>query len=569
MIFYDFQVFKHDWVAVLVNTKTKSTDIIHNDSLKLLYYYRDHEQTVWVGYNSNSYDKYILQGILAGYDPYEVSDFIINKDKFGWEFSKKLNDFPVNSYDTKVGTLSLKQVSAYMGHAIHELNIPSDSARRLTKTELDQVIQFASNEIQETLHVFAQTVDVFNTHMTLLNRFQLPLRHISKSMAQLAAVILKAYPSKNDDSYDVWAPLNCEIEHDEILKFFDRKRVLDGDLTVNFYGVETTFGKGGVHGALPNYHYECNIDEEFILLDIDQQYPTLMTKYDLLSRGAKLPARYEWSVKESLRLKKIGNKKARKPFKDFCNITYGASGDYYNRLFDPRNRLLTSVFGQCFMVDLIEKIAHLVQVIQINTDGVLIKINKNEFDNLDDIVFEWEERTGLTMSFEFFDRVHQKDVNNFIMIGDEVKTAGAYVKQLSEIDNDLPIVNQAVRDYFEKGIPVERTVLAADKLIDFQRVARVTHKFDGATYGGERRHERTFRVFADKNGRSLVRVKNGKASKFGNIPDAVRIVNEDIKNIPAPDWLNRKWYIELAQKRVDDFIGNKEDELKIEQERLW
>lgn len=571
MIIYKFAVYRHDWVASCIDTLTQETSLFINDPIQMTKYYHKHRKTIWVGYNSNNYDKYILQAILAGYNPYDVSYSIIVNGKQGWEFSEKLNDYPIYNYDTKVKDQSLKLIMGYMGHDITESNAPYNLHRELTDSEILDVAQHLVYDTENILEIFIETVDTFNATMTLINQFKIHLKHISKSFSRLGAEILKARQINKNDEYEIWTPDNVDFgKYSEIETWLYRKKIFDNDLVIELAGVENKLGKGGIHGARSNYHTVTTNDEYIILLDVTQLYPTLMIEYDLLSRGAKFKSKYKWSLDESLRLKESGEFKKRLPYKEFCNVVYGASGDQYNQLYDPRNRLLTCVYGQSFIVDLIDKLEPHVELIQSNTDGILIKVKQSDFYTVDDIVFEWEERTGLTMTFEYYDRVHQKDVNNYILVGDEVKSVGQYTKELSRIDNDLPIVNKAVRDYFIYGADVTETINSAKYLIDFQRVIRISNKFDGAKYGRELRTEKTFRVFADVNGMNLAYVKKDKLSRIQNTPDTVRIINEDITKEPVPSWLNKSWYVELAQKRVEDFMGKgKVKELNVEQISFW
>lgn len=62
---------------------------------------------------------------------------------------------------------------------------------------------------------------------------------------------------------------------------------------------------------------------------------------------------------------------------------------------------------------------------------------------------------------------------------------GSYVKWLNPLDNDLPIVNKAVVDYFIKGIDPEETIFDCDRLIDFQKVVKISKKYDYAQYKDE------------------------------------------------------------------------------------
>ena len=69
MLFYDFEVFSQDWLVVIKDTDTRSTNKILNDPDALREIYEKNKNNIWVGYNSRSYDQYILKGILLGMDP--------------------------------------------------------------------------------------------------------------------------------------------------------------------------------------------------------------------------------------------------------------------------------------------------------------------------------------------------------------------------------------------------------------------------------------------------------------------------------------------------------------------
>lgn len=99
VIFYDFEVFKEDWLAVFIDvTKKKEYVIINNhDELKALY--EANSKDIWVGYNNRHYDQYIMKGILLGMNPKRINDWIIVEKKEGWQFSSAFNKVPMINYD--------------------------------------------------------------------------------------------------------------------------------------------------------------------------------------------------------------------------------------------------------------------------------------------------------------------------------------------------------------------------------------------------------------------------------------------------------------------------------------
>lgn len=79
----------------------------------------------------------------------------------------------------------------------------------------------------------------------------------------------------------------------------------------------------------------------------------------------------------------------------------------------------------------------------------MFKFNsKEDVDRYLEICSNWCKRTGMELEHDFIKKIIQKDVNNYIYIKEDGqnKSKGAYVKKLSIIDNDLPIVNKAIKE---------------------------------------------------------------------------------------------------------------------------
>jgi hypothetical protein len=557
-----FEVFKHDWLVVIMDTDTQQEHVFVNDVDAHNEFYSQHKNDIWIGYNSNGYDRYILKALVCGFDPKEVNDFIIEEHKKGWEYSRTFNKVQLFNYDVMVNkAYSLKQLEAFMGHDIRETTVPFNIDRKLTEAEIEEVIFYCRHDVQETMEVFAHQLTEFDSHLSLVREFDLPLKNISKTQAQLAATILGANKVDTDDQDQVFFPDTMDIrKYTHVLDFFDNYDSLNNkELKTEISGVPHTFGGGGIHGAIKKFIYECGPDEYMIMADVDQLYPTIMIEYDLLSRAVHEPKKFSNILATSLELKAQGKKKEREPYKRICNITYGSEGDKYNAMYDPRNRLLVCVFGQLLLLDLIERLEAIpsYKLVQSNTDGILSIIKKSDFELFDDIIYEWEQRTRLHMSFDFYKKIYQKDVNNYLTVDfdGEHKSKGAYVKKLNPLDYDLPIVNEAVVKYFVDGTPVRKTIYECDELIKFQKVTKISGKFSYAIYGKRKQSERVFRLFASKTGKQLMKVKNDVPQKISYTPDICKIINSDVTQEKAPDWLDREWYVKVAKKRINDFLG--------------
>ena len=204
-----------------------------------------------------------------------------------------------------------------------------------------------------------------------------------------------------------------------------------------------------------------------------------------------------------MKFKKAKDKRA-DALKIVINSFYGANKDKFNPLYDPRCANNICIFGQVLLTDLIERLEGHCDLIQSNTDGLIVKLHGNEAE-IREICKEWEERTGMTLGYDKITKVVQKDVNNYLAVFDngKIEAKGAYVKDLNSLDYDLPIVNQAVRDYLLYKIPVENTILGCNELIKFQKVVKLSNKYKWVEYekgdSKEKFSNKCYRVFASKD----------------------------------------------------------------------
>ena len=156
MIILDFETYKFDWTLYFLDVEKREYFYIVNDQEALQRFYDTYKEKVLIGYNINFFDKYIMQGILAGFDPYEITQWIIRDGKQGWAYSELLRRFPVITFDTMVQNKGLKQCEASLGIPIVECSIPFDIDRKLTERELKEVLRYNKADVTATAEVFLQ-----------------------------------------------------------------------------------------------------------------------------------------------------------------------------------------------------------------------------------------------------------------------------------------------------------------------------------------------------------------------------------------------------------------------------
>lgn len=566
MLFYDFEVFAFDWLVVINDVTNRKETVIVNDAEKLQQFYDAHSDDIWVGFNSRHYDQYILKGILCGFDAKKINDFIIVKGNPGWKFSSMFREIPLINYDVMLGTdRGLKSFEGFMGNNIKETSVPFDIARKLTPEEIEQTIFYCRHDVQQTIEVFIKRIDEFNTMMYFIKHFKLPIAALSKTKAQLAAEILGGNRKGQnfDDEFD-FPILDClELKKYRHIADWYRNPVNhdyeQSQENVIVAGVEHTFSWGGGHGAKPKYHAKG----DFLIIDVTAYYPSLQKKYHFGYRVMDNPENFEFIHDSNIEFKRKGDKKARLPFKIMDNAISGQMKQRQSALYDPMSNNSICINGQLLLLDLIEHIEPYCELVQNNTDGIIIKLNDydRDFDIIDGVVADWERRTGMKMDFDtFFGEIFQKDVNNYLIIDREtgaMKVKGAYVKKLSDLDYDLPILNKALVDYMVDGVPVEQTVNQCDDLKEFQLVSKISNKYSHILYGDTSIKEKCIRVFASKNpkdaGVKKVSIRTGRPAKLQNSPEHCFIWNDEVNGVKVPAKLDKQWYINFALRRLKDF----------------
>lgn len=584
MLFYDFEVVAYDWLVVVIDMVERAEHVIANDPKGLEELYARKKDSIWVGFNSRHYDQYIFKAILAGFNPKEVSDFIIEQDKPGWKFSNLLRKFPLNNYDVMLGTdRGLKTFEGFMGNDIRESSVPFGIKRKLTPAELAEMIEYCRHDVEQTIEVFLRRKEEFDTMMYFINHFQLPLSCISKTKSQLAAIILGGNSRKFNDEFEFPIVPCLDIKrYKHVVEWYRNPENHDYEKSqlVKVAGVWHVFAWGGIHGAKgtavkTGKDGQLVIDKKnstpvnetgiFLMVDVTAYYPAQQRRFGFGYRVMDKPENFEFIHESNIRFKKLGDKKARLPFKIMDNAISGQMKQSSSALYDPMGNNSICVNGQLLLLDLIEHLERAVpgfELIQSNTDGILIKLaSYDQFELVDDIVYEWEQRTGMQMEIDtFIGEVFQKDVNNYLLVDREtgaIKTKGGYVKQLGELDYDLPIVNRALVEYMLRGTPVERTIMACDDLKEFQQVKKISSKYEHIRHGSEVIKERCIRCFASADtsdgGLYKLHATTGRIAKLEGTPEHVFLWNNSVNGLKCPTKLDKSWYIDEAKERLKSF----------------
>ena len=589
---YDFEVFHSDWIVVFFEPKTGEIKVYHNDPTSVAYFCES--DPILCGFNVKGYDQFILKGVIGGLDPQEVkeiNDFIIEGGR-GWDYPplkevKTPYITQVDLMDDMQDGLSLKAIEGHMGMNIRESGVDFTIERALTAEELEEAIHYCTADVMATYELFKLRENYLQTKLDLGELAGIePRKALYMTNAKLTAAFLQAKPPMNDwtdeRQYKFPEKLLKEFIPEEVMKFFEdiHDESIPSDeyfkrkLQINVGGCPVTIAFGGIHGAIKNYQEQETNTRIIRNYDVASYYPHLMTLMGYTSRNIPDPKIYEDMLEKRMAAKKAGDKVTANALKLVANTTYGASLNRFNDLFDPLMGRSVCITGQLFLLELSNHLldaCETVRIIQVNTDGVMFSFDKNEYPIVKHVTEEWQIRTGFELEEDQIHRIIQKDVNNYIEIpcgeNPKPKIKGGYlVKGIApagafNINNNAKCIAKAIYEYFVNGVPVEDTINQDEDILDFQLIAKAGSKYKDAYHevGDEHRAiQKVNRVYATDNPYfgKLVKV-HAKTDAEGNIPslpDHCLIDNDNHLTIKD---VYKGWYIELAKKQVNDYLGIK------------
>lgn len=587
LIIYDVEVFCEDWIVIFKDIETGKYTIIHNDNDGLKESISD--DCIYVGFNSKHYDQYIIKAICYGFIPQEVkkvNDYLIAGGQ-GWE-CPMLKDqfFYFNNIDIKddmqIG-LSLKAIEGHLGLPIEESSVPFDIDRHLTEDELKETIKYCIHDVDTTEKLVELRKDYLKNKVNLGKLTGLSeVKAMSMTNAKLTAALLKASAKPHDDERKYQYPKNLLREYipQEVFNFFDKmydpeisdKDLFSGKLELFIGDCPVTIGYGGIHGAIPNFIWTETDDSVIRNKDVGSYYPHLCTINGYTSRNIPSAQIYKNVLDSRMKAKASGDKATANALKLVCNTTYGAMLNKYNDLYDPLMGRSVCISGQLYLLELAQhcyKEIESLKIIQLNTDGIMVECHPDDLDMLDKICEEWQSRTGFELETDSVTRIAQKDVNNYIEVQPDgkTKTKGGYLVRgiapagAFNINNNACIVATALKEYFVNGIPVEKTINGCNDIFQFQLIAKAGAKYREAYHivdGKQVPVQKVNRVYASKDERygKLFKVKaeNDSTAKIEMLPEHCIIDNDNLLTI---DDVDKRFYIEMAKKRINDFLGIK------------
>lgn len=579
---FDCEVFAHDWFFVFKNHNTGEKTKIHNDSVALKMFMGG--KPLLCGFNNKHYDEYIIKAVCNDFSPEavkQVSDKIIaGENGFNIQFGERvfIQGFDLRD-DMQQGT-SLKSIEGALFMNIQETEVDFNIDRALTEKECEDTFFYCGCDVDATERLMILRQDYLDAKVEIGDSCELtPEKSLSYTNAKIVAKLLDATPQKFGDERVLVLPSEVNYEYvpkglaDFFMQVNDKSisdaQLFDKNFVCDIGGCPCTFKWGGCHGAIECYHAQSSGDVAVQDRDVSSLYPSLLIEYNLISRAASHPERLDEARQKRFSFKKVGDKKHATQWKLPLNTVSGAQDNKYNDLYDPHNTLTMRITGQLLVSELVNHLCHAIpsfHLFNLNTDGFMYEVGRNDTEKVDEICAEWQKRARLSLEVNPIDRLWQKDVNNVLTVTSQGRvegigsylTSGISLKGAWSINNNMIVVKNALIAYFTYGTEPEAFVEKDNDIKDYQIISKMGSGFDSSYQiikGSRHSVQKVNRCYAYKDVEygTIFKVRaNGSEMKIADLPDHLIIDNDNHLSIDAVD---KSWYVSVIRSHINDFLG--------------
>lgn len=503
---YDIECYPNYFLCKFLTSSGKIIGVTH-DKLPYLRKILNNPNLVLIGFNNDWYDDLLLKYIIYDHSVTaksicEFSNWIINmgdkKTRDYWTYWN-LNKIWYRSIDVmkipkQEGGLKERGCSLHT-RTIKDLPVAPNT--ELNPEQMTIIDKYCDNDLHNTLLIYD---DVYGD---IINRLELEKMYpgtdlVSKHDAGVCEHIMShEYCNRNGmtkktlknlipkpgqklnlaDTVPRWVTfkspeLNEVLNHIKKLSgsFCTKEQLKKITKEFEFRGTEYSVGAGGLHSNDKPYSFKSSQNDLLIEIDVDSFYPGLIRALDI--RPTHMNQTYNQIVNEQtetrLKAKYAGDKVKAKALKIPILSNFGKTGSPYSVMYGELAQLQITIGGQLSLLMLIELLTdNGYRIVSANTDGVFLRISKNQLPHLRSIYHQWEKVTEQKLSEEFYSTYIRRDVNNYLGINSDnevIKEKGVFKKK---IKGTASIISKAAKAFFHEDIPVEQTVRNCDTITEF------------------------------------------------------------------------------------------------------
>lgn len=462
---YDLEVWQNFHSGTFLNPVTGEVKqyYIHGEVNQLEEYINFLETRVsgLVGFNNVNYDYPIIHHILLNkrrllqLTVYELTKEIHEKSSsiIGVKYSSirasevlipQLDLSKIWHFDNKNKMTSLKYIEINIRFENVE-DLPFDEDYYVMSNDVPQIMEYNLNDVKATEKFYHLSKDDIEMRKKLRKQFGFSIDFLNYNDPKIGEQIfgkeltkeagISMWDLKEMRTHrgaihlkDVILP-NIKFrtpEFNKVLSKFKNSVVTDTkkpfEYSVVYKGFKYDYGVGGIHGCIEPGIYDSNDEYDIVDIDIDGMYPSTAILYGFYPEHlgktfTKVYKRlYDTRIKAKREAKKDkSNKEAvavNSGLKLALNGVFGKSNEEFSLFLDRKFFMQITVNGQLLLSMLAERIADIdgLTMLQANTDGITVKIPKNQVGEFKTICHVWEEETGYTLEYGYYSRMVVRDV---------------------------------------------------------------------------------------------------------------------------------------------------------------
>lgn len=596
---YDIEVFKNVFHCTLLNTETEELikfecSIRKNEMEEMCKFFLQPDICL-VGYNNIHYDNPIINYCIEyfsnskyTYDKICMSIFnlstIITQDKENidkWKRWKYANNFYTLDLLTMLYSqalrVSLKEMQVTMMYKnVQEFNcnwqIP------LATTEIDSMIDYNINDVMSTYELLKRCEKDIKLRLDVEDQYN--IKCLSKDGVNIGMQILaEEYMRKTGISWNILKDLRSPADtinlNEIILPFIKYDTKILQDLLTEMKSLTVSPGRksyekkfllgdrvisvgvGGIHTINESEIIIPNENEILVDLDVASLYPSMLLNFDFYPRhlGKEFKEVYADIRERRIKAKHAKDKVTDATLKLALNGLSGNLQNEFSWCYDPKAVMGIRINGQLLLLMLTEKLMTLgITPIQLNTDGIFVKMPKSVYSEAMKICKEWENLTGLVLEEDRFKAFYQLAVNDYFGVFENnlIKEKGCFITSVIQGKGLTPkIIPKAVEKYFLEGIKPEEFIKRHTDIKDFL-MSEKTGKQWTVEYNGQTQ-QRTNRFYASTDGCFLYKWKiDDGVKKYQNMLTAsgVTLLN-NFDNLKENPKINYQYYITEANKIIN------------------
>ena len=374
-------------------------------------------------------------------------------------------------------------------------------------------------------------------------------------------------------------PKWCKFESKEfnqLVQFFNNAKIYNGvtknvlSKSIVYHGVKIDYGTGGAHSCNKSGVYDTDDKWMILDLDIDSLYPSLAISQGLYPEhlGNGFLNIYDGEIVSVRLSEKRKPKKERdfvivEGFKLSANGFYGKTNSDDSFAYDPLYTMKTTISGQILISMWVERLvtsSPSLQIIQVNTDGVTIRVLREDYQKCIDSTEQLMLETGMSYEANEYTKMVVMDVNNYISQYTDEKCK---YKGLFEIDKELHkdpsmrIIPIALSNYFIKGISVSDTILNHKNIYDFCLRLKTNKGWEAQYHYYDdgvkvKTLSKNTRYYISKHGGALYKknIDDGRMSGV-NVGEVVIVFNKYIEKEMSEYDINYQFYIKECLKIIN------------------